>query len=95
MARGPGKGKSNNPAGRPKGIKDKRVQAWESIGEYLVGKGAERALEIMQRSSDAEFMAQFEKLLQYFRPKLKQVDETANHDVTIRIVDESDAGNND
>lgn len=95
MARGPGKGKTNNPNGKPKGTKNVRTVEWENLGSFITNAGAKRATEILVTLPDSEFLSQFERLLQYFKPKLKQVDEQSNQDVTIRIVDESDAGNND
>jgi hypothetical protein len=95
MPRGPGKGKTNNPNGRPKGAKNVRSVEWENLGSFITSAGAKRATEILVKLPDDQFLPQFERLLQYFKPRMKQVDEQSNQDVTIRIVDESDAGDND
>ena len=67
---GPPKGKSNNPAGMPKGIKHKRTREWEKLGEFITEKGAQRAMQIMSKLDDATFLDQYGKLLNYFKPKI-------------------------
>ena len=59
--------------GKPKGYKDLKTIAWEQIGEYLVQSGSERALQIMMKSSDKDFMLHFNNLLEYFKPKQARV----------------------
>jgi len=52
-----------------KGQKTAKTKAWETIGEYLLNDGAERAKKIMLSSDNENFMKYYITLLEYFRPK--------------------------
>ena len=75
------KGKSGNPAGRPKGCKDKRTEAWEQLGDYILGDGAERYLAIIEGLPPEKFATRFESLLEFFKPKQQRTE--IKGDVTI------------
>jgi len=72
MPRGPGKGNTNNPSGKPKGIKNKRTLEWEQLGEFLTDKGAKRAMTVLESLSDEDYLDQYGKLLNYFKPRMAQ-----------------------
>jgi len=63
------KGKSGNPDGRPKGAKDKRTLAWELLGEYIVGEGAERYMDLLLALEDTKFRDEFRAIIEYFKPR--------------------------
>lgn len=87
MASGPGKGKTNNPKGKPPGTKNERTKQWEELGKALVDRHAERANRVLDNLEDDKFIDQFGKLLEYFKPKLARSEVTQeNKPVTIRIV---------
>jgi len=72
----PLKGTTNNPAGRPKGIVNARVQQWESLADAITGKQAAKFEEFMNRlweskdPKDHYKAAQlFIQTLEYFKPK--------------------------
>ena len=60
-------------AGRPVGSKSSRTIAWERLGQHFTGKFARRAIRIMSKMDDKEFMQAYEKMLKYFRPSLQSV----------------------
>ena len=68
--RGPGKGNTNNPKGKPAGAKAKRTKQWEQLGEFITQSGAERAMSILDKLPDDQFLEQYNKLLNYFKPKI-------------------------
>jgi len=68
------KGNSGNPNGRPQGAKGKKTELWEELGRYFVEDGAERVKKIMSKSSDKEFLMYYDKLLEYFKPKLQRTE---------------------
>ena len=70
------KGKSGNPKGRDKGDKNKKTKAWEQLGQFFTDAGAERAKQIMVDADDKEFMIYYDKLVEYFKPKLQRTDLT-------------------
>ena len=67
---GPGKGRTNNPKGMPKGTKHKRTEQWEQLGDFITKSGAERAVKVLKSLPDDEFLDQYNKLLNYFKPKI-------------------------
>jgi hypothetical protein len=70
MARGPGKGKSNNPAGRPKGIKNQKVKQWEALGESITGAHAEKLNAELEKLEGKDYINALASILQYFKPKM-------------------------
>lgn len=60
--------------GRPPGAKSIKTEQWEMIGQYLTREGADTYLASLKKLYNdekyAEFMERFEKILEYFKPKL-------------------------
>lgn len=70
--KGPGKGKTNNPNGKPKGTLSQKTKAWEALGERLTGDHTEKVnkyLDELYKKDKAEFFKAYTLLLEYFKPK--------------------------
>ena len=78
-------GQISNPKGKPKGTKSAKVKAWEALGEYLTGAGAERFVKVMETSKDRDFILAYDRLLNYFKPKLLKGDHNIKGNQTIII----------
>lgn len=90
------KGQSGNPAGRPRGSKDKKTEHWEQLGEYLINQGAERFMRLLEESDDKEFKKDFALILQYFKPKQIRSDNTHTWNGELpKIIIQSADGNED
>lgn len=77
MARGPGKGKTNNPHGRTPGSKNKRTLEWEALGESILNEHTSRFNEILRERAnyDSEgFIDLYLRIIEYFRPKMARVE---------------------
>jgi len=61
-------------SGKKKGSKDQKTLAWERIGEYVIGEGADRYLQIIGNLPDKEFLNEFRAIVEYFKPKLQRSD---------------------
>lgn len=59
-------------SGKKLGSKDKKTLAWERIGEYLIGEGADRYLQVISKLPDKDFLIEFRAMIEYFRPKLQR-----------------------
>jgi len=57
-------------SGKKKGSKDQKTLAWERIGEYVTGEGADRYLSILAKLPDKDYKIEFRAIVEYFRPKL-------------------------
>ena len=57
-------------SGKQKGSKNQKTLAWERIGEYVIGEGADRYISIITTLPDKEFLTEFRAIIEYFRPKL-------------------------
>lgn len=76
----PVKGVSNNPAGRPKGIVNARVQQWNALSESIMGMHTEKFndhLNQLWNSNDPQDKYKAAQLylqvLEYFKPKQARI----------------------
>jgi len=74
-----------NP-GKPKGAISKRLQLWQALGEYVVNEGAERAMEVLATLDDEQFLEQYMKMLEYFKPKQARVTHAGDAEAPINII---------
>ena len=54
---------------RPKGSKNVKTQAWETLGSFIVGRGAERFIRSLREMDDEDYVKTYLKVLAYFKPK--------------------------
>lgn len=95
MARGPGKGNTNNPKGRPQGAKGEKTLQWEKLGSVIVSDSAERFMTVLDNMDDEDFIKAYLQILEYFKPKQqrREVDAHIKNDVNInpkKWVDETE-----
>ena len=64
------KGKTNNPAGRKPGSRNKRSEQWDALVESISGKHADRFNDVLNKASDKDFGKLYVSILQHFKPKL-------------------------
>jgi len=50
--------------------KHAKTKQWEELGEFITQSGAERAMRILNQLPDQDFLEQYNKLLNYFKPKI-------------------------
>lgn len=86
---GPGKGVSNNPKGKPKGIKNARTKQWEALAEDIVTIHAERFNKSLANLEDEDFVKIYKDILNYFKPKISyNINKSEDEPLTrIEIVD--------
>ena len=89
----PVKGISNNPAGRPKGIVNARVQQWNELADTIAGMHTEKFndhLNQLWNSNDAQDQHKAAQLylqvLEYFQPKQSRVQNEGSHHEPIVVV---------
>ena len=65
--------------------KGKKTLEWEQLGDFLTEAGAKRAMKHLMTLDDEEFFRQYEKLLNYFKPKMSAatIDATVQGEVSI------------
>lgn len=84
MAKGPAKGTTNNPNGRPIGSKNERTAQWEALAESICGKHADCFNQIMEAdfvdamdhededvksAARSRYTANYTKIMEFFKPK--------------------------
>jgi hypothetical protein len=67
-------GKSGNVNGRPTGAKGKRTLEWEQLGDFITSEGAMRAIDILKKQKDNDFLKNYNALLEYFKPKQQRTE---------------------
>lgn len=71
--KGPGKGNTNNPAGRPKGTPNKVTKELrERISDFLSGNWEQVEKDFQSLESEKKIMI-YEKLLQFTLPRLQSI----------------------
>ena len=83
MARGPGKGNTNNPAGKPAGTKNTKTKQWEELGAKIVGESAERFMTILAGLEDEAFTKNYLQILEYFKPKQQRSEVNSKQSIHI------------
>jgi hypothetical protein len=84
--KGPGKGKSNNPAGKPKGTQNKSTkEAKEFLKQILFAEfdNIQESLKNARTESDSKYIDLLSKMLQFVLPK--QVETEHSGDVTLKV----------
>lgn len=61
-------------SGKKKGSKDRKTLAWERIGEYVIGEGADRYVNILSNLPDKDFLFEFRAIVEYFKPRLQRAE---------------------
>jgi hypothetical protein len=72
-------------AGRKKGVKNLKTQQWEELGKSLIETHSARANQILATCDDDVFIDNFNKLLEYFRPKLARTELTGADGDAIQV----------
>ena len=62
--------------GRAVGSKNSKTIEWESIGAYIKAGGSEKYLKELSKLKGKEYMERYEKILEYFKPKLGRTEHT-------------------
>jgi len=71
-------------AGAKRGQTYQKLKQWEQLGDFLTDAGAKRAMDILNDLPDDEYLDQFGKLLNYFKPRMQSTQLDAN--VTERVI---------
>jgi len=95
MARGPGKGNTNNPAGKPAGTKNTKTKQWEALGAKIVGEGAERFMSILDGLPDDDFTKNYLMILEYFKPKQQRTELNGKQELNIKWEERVEGYNHD
>ena len=85
---GLGKGKTNNPAGRPKGAIGKKTRQWNVFGDAIMNEHIEKFNEELSKLSGKDFVQAYTNILEYFQPKLQRTEIEQDNEINIRIIRE-------
>ena len=80
------KGKTNNPKGRPVGIRSEKSVQWDIIKDAILTTHTDRANRILATMDDDKFIDIYIKMLEYFKPKLARSENTNTNDTSVSIV---------
>jgi len=67
--------KAGRKSRRGQGVKN---QQWDELGDFITAKGAKRAMGILATLNDEDYLDQYGKLLNYFKPRLQATSLDAN-----------------
>ncbi len=49
----------------------KKAKQWNALGDFMTKEGATKAMRIINSLDDLEFLEQYNRLLNYFKPKMQ------------------------
>jgi|AntAceMinimDraft_17_1070374.scaffolds.fasta_scaffold196372_2 hypothetical protein len=64
--------------GKPIGATSAKTKQWEALGDFITQQGAERAMQVLNTLNNDDFLEQYNKLLNYFKPRLASTNIDAN-----------------
>ena len=75
-------------AGRKSG-KSKKAKQWEALGEFITQRGAAKAMSIINKLPEDQYLDQYGKLLNYFKPRLQatQIDAKLEGDLNVKPIE--------
>lgn len=94
MARGFDNPEVARRAGQRSG-KTKKTKQWEALGDFITDAGAKRAMDILSKLPEKEFIDQYTKLLSYFKPKLSSTQLQAEQSININLIDNEEGAYDD
>lgn len=65
--------------------KHAKSKQWEELGDFMTQAGADKAMRILNELPDDEFLDQFGKLLNYFKPRMQSTELTGNKAIQIKV----------
>ncbi len=72
---------------RPIGSKNQKTKEWEAFGHELIAGGLPRLRQILDTCDDDTFIRVYIPLLEYFKPKLKRIEqENESSETLIRVI---------
>lgn len=85
--------KGNQWAKLKKGTKSRKVKEWEYMGAKIIGEATEGYIDLLERlyageeleKSELEAMNRYEKVLEYFKPKLARTELVGDKDKPLEI----------
>jgi len=91
------KGRTNNPAGKPKGAKGVKTQQWNALADSITGEQAQKFAAHMNDlwKGDAKDKNQaaelFIKTVEYFKPKQARIESVITGDLSVNSIKFEDA----
>jgi hypothetical protein len=62
--------KGNSYGKKNEGVKKQKTHEWNLLGTYITREGADRYMNALRTLEDKDYIERFEKILEYFKPKL-------------------------
>ena len=77
---------------RPRGSKNEKTLQWEAFGKVLLDEGLPRLVSLLQNSDDETFLRIYIPLLEFFKPKLKRIEEVKESEsIEVRVIWDEEA----
>lgn len=69
---------------RGEGVKSKQ---WKALGDFITQEGAARAMKILNEMPEEQYLEQYGKLLNYFKPRMQSAQVETKGEININIVE--------
>lgn len=74
---------------RPHGSKNTKTKDWESFGKEMIEGGLPRLNQILENCDDETFLKTYIQLLEFFKPKMKRIEQTGTvQETVVRVIRE-------
>ena len=74
---------------KTKGAVSAKTIAWNNLGDFITGQGAERLKRMLSETDDVTFMKVYLQLIEYFKPKQSRIEPEKFHEkhtITVSII---------
>jgi hypothetical protein len=61
-------------SGKPKGAVSERARLWNELKDWIIGEGADRFREEIQKLKGRDYIKTYVEILEYFKPKLQRTE---------------------
>lgn len=68
------------------GVRNRRTIEWEALGEFMTEAGAEKVMTYLNTLEGEEFFKRYDKLLNYFKPKMQSTDVKTSGSLTLNQI---------
>ena len=78
--------KGNKLGGRKVGSLSSKTKQWEELSQFILEGGSDKLIQELMKLEGKDYVQAFSSLLGYFKPRLKQVEQTGDAQTEPKVI---------